>query len=248
MEFKEGMRVQAGPGTMDPGAMGTVISPCDFRCGVVAPNRGEIPVRWDKSYHDATDFSIKPEDIVVRVPLTEVRTREEAEAWVGEEVEINDSVDGWRRVRIDAATGTPSMDFGFSFLMADGYTGWTRTPGGCYWDLREITEEPKAEDTTGGDLVITTGDRYIVTGTGPIFIQDDEHGKCPHCKAARPHEDHAPTCPCAPVHEWSPSQEDIQRVARQKALEAIGKDRYVNPLLLKKIKAIHAHDKKREES
>ena len=128
---------------------------------------------------DQADFL---ELIPSRVPLAEVRTREEAEAWVGETVERRKRHDGpWEKTLLIKASKhdgwIEETGFFVTPLRADD-------PTEC-WVVREIVAEERAGDVTLAEAARKSRERFFAT-------------HCPHCGAG-PGDDHRIGAPCNPV-------------------------------------------------
>ncbi len=144
------------------------------------------------------------ERIPTRVPLTEVKTKEEMDAWAGTKVCLMGKeyiFGGLPEENEFVLTGN------FNKLYFEG-----KHTDGEIWrlmrkDVRPLTDAPKREEKASDSVLISTGAFHIETGTGDIIIDEVDHiAHCPHCRCTEG-EEHAQDCPCR-VFEPPPAQPD----------------------------------------
>lgn len=184
--------------------IGTVVTEAEWRDdpanGKYEFSAGWVPFKPDSQSAINPGRSVWGEgnNLTRRVPLSEVKTRKEAEAWVGEEVElhghrrdgkcpvgvITEWEEPWFRVRWTDRKGTDQND-------------------GCYHPksmrpLQEATEQQeKHAKAEKPKVTLNLKKSAFVDGVAvaKMALFGVTGGKCPHCRATRG-EDHHADCPC----------------------------------------------------
>lgn len=194
--FKVGARVRK-----KDGRTGTVVSKQEWegQRGQFIDTGTYLPVKLDRAWAGIVYYRTRPRQYSP-LPLHEPKPTE----W-----KSFDNCVGIRCSGDNCPRSTPE----------GGCKGWRDT-----WEFRWPSGkvgEGKPEFREAGEQaeIIVAKSIYIETGTGPIVINDAEHGTCPHC-GATPGEDHAQDCPCAPpAPEPVLSDEARRRIARRAALD-----------------------------